>query len=64
MDTVRNAKNWILPRWRLVLVQKIKTVEVERWLREATGSNGTKAKAKCVLSALFSHAVRWEFTFQ
>ncbi len=56
------AKNWILPRWGTVLLLKVKTVEVERWLREATGSNGTKAKAKCVMSALFSHAVRWEFT--
>jgi hypothetical protein len=56
------AKNWILPRWGQVLLRRIKTVEVERWLRDATGSNGTKAKVKCVMSALFSHAVRWEFT--
>jgi integrase len=56
------AKNWILPRWGSVLLQKVKTVEVERWLREATVSNGTRAKIKCVMSALFSHAVRWEFT--
>lgn len=56
------AKNWILPRWGHVLLRSMKTVEVERWLRDATGSNGTKAKVKCVLSALFSHAVRWEFT--
>ena len=40
----------------------MKTVDVERWLRDAIGSNGTKAKAKCVMSALFSHAVRWVFT--
>ena len=56
------AKNWILPRWGRVPLRTVKTVEVERWLRDATGSNGTKAKAKCVLSALFSRAVRWEFT--
>ena len=56
------AKNRILPRWGSVLVQRMKTVEVERWLREATVSNGTRAKIKCVMSALFSHAVRWEFT--
>jgi integrase len=56
------AKNWILPRWGRVPLRTVKTVEVERWLRDATGSNGTKAKAKCVMSALFSHAVRWEFT--
>ena len=56
------AKNWILPRWGPVLLQNVKTVEVERWLRDATGSNGTRAKVKCVMSSLFSHAVRWEFT--
>jgi integrase len=56
------AKNWILPRWGRELLRAVKTVEVERWLRDATGSNGTKAKVKCVMSALFSHAVRWEFT--
>jgi integrase len=56
------AKNWILPRWGAVLLQRVKTVDVERWLREAMVANGTRAKIKCVMSALFSHAVRWEFT--
>jgi integrase len=55
------AKHWILPRWGRVLLLKVKTVDVERWLREAAASNGTRAKIKCVMSALFSHAVRWEF---
>lgn len=55
------AKNWVLPRWGSFLLQRVKTVEVERWLREATVANGTRAKIKCVMSALFSHAVRWEF---
>jgi integrase len=55
------AKNWILPRWGTVLLEEIKTVEVERWLRAAEVADGTRAKVKCVLSALFSHAVRWEF---
>jgi hypothetical protein len=54
------AKNWILPRWGRVLLLRLKTVEVERWLRDATVSNGTRVKIKCVVSALFSHAVRWE----
>lgn len=56
------AKKWILPRWGDILLRRVRTVEVERWLRDAAGSHGTKAKVKCVLSALFSHAVRWEFT--
>src|SRR6266699_189431 len=47
------AKNWILPRWGTVLLEEIKTVEVERWLRAAEVADGTRAKIKCVLSALF-----------
>lgn len=52
------ATNWIRPRWGSTLLRKVKTVEVERWLRAATVSNGTRAKIKCVMSALYSHAVR------
>ncbi len=55
------AKNWILPRWGNLLLEEVKTVEVERWLRATDVTDGTKAKVKCVMSALFSHAVRWEF---
>lgn len=55
------AKNWILPRWGNFLLDEIKTVEVERWLRATGVADGTKAKIKCVMSAFFSHAVRWEF---
>src|SRR5215469_162202 len=59
---IQYATKWILPRWGSLPLQKIKTVDVERWLREATVADGTKAKLKCLMSALFSHAVRWEFT--
>jgi integrase len=55
------AKNWIVPRWGRVQLEQVKTVEVERWLRATDVADGTKAKIKCVMSALFSHAVRWEF---
>ena len=55
------AKNWIVPRWGNMQLDQIKTVEVERWLLATEAANGTQAKIKCVMSALFSHAVRWEF---
>ena len=55
------AKNWIIPRWGRAQLEQVKTVEVERWLRATDVADGTKAKIKCVMSALFSHAVRWEF---
>jgi integrase len=54
-------KNWILPRWGDLYLEEIKTIEVERWLRATDVADGTKAKIKCVMSAVFSHAVRWEF---
>lgn len=57
-------KNWISPRWgKCRLDGGIKTMEVERWLRGLPGlADGSKAKIKTVMSALYSHAVRWEFS--
>lgn len=55
------ANNWINPRWGDLPLEAVKTVEVERWLRATDVADGTKAKIKCVMSTLFSHAVRWEF---
>ena len=55
------VKNWILPRWGNLPLNEVKTIEVERWLRATDLADGTRAKIKCVMSALFSHAVRWEF---
>ena len=54
------AKNWILPKWGDLLLEQVKTVQVERWLETTPLANGSRAKIKCVMSALFSHAVRWE----
>lgn len=54
------ANNWILPRWGDLPIEQVKTVEVERWLREIALAPGTRAKIKCVMSAMYSHAVRWE----
>ena len=55
------VRNWILPTWGNLALNHVKTVEVERWLRAMQFADETKAKIKCVMSALFSHAVRWEF---
>lgn len=55
-------KNWVLPRWGNYLLEDVKTVKVEQWIRSIDRANGTRAKIKCVMSALYSHAVRWEFT--
>ena len=60
-------KNQILPTWKDVLLEDVKAVAVEKWLRGLTFANGTKAKIRNHLSALFSHAIRHELytpTFQ
>jgi integrase len=53
-------KNQILPHWGKVCLDDLKAVEVERWLRGLDLANGTKAKIRNHMSALFSHAIRHE----
>lgn len=61
-------KNWILPRWRVCRLTEVTAVEVEKWLRSLcfpkTGvplARGSKAKIRNIMSALYSHAIRWEW---
>jgi len=61
-------KKWIIPRWRAYRLTDIKAVEVERWLKSLcfpkTGvplARGSKAKIRHIMSALYSHAIRWEW---
>lgn len=53
---------WILPRWRSYRLTDVKPVQVEQWLKTLPLSKGTKAKIRNIMSALFSHAQRWEWT--
>ena len=59
-------KNHILPKWQDVLLEDVKAVAVEKWLRglmldeDTKATNGTKTKIRNHLSALFSHAIRHE----
>jgi integrase len=53
---------WILPRWRKTPIDQIRTVAVEDWLRSIPRANGTKSKIRNTMSALYNHAIRWEFT--
>ena len=53
-------RKWILPRWGSYHVTEVKAVAVEQWLRSLKYANGSKAKARNIMSAVFNHAVRWE----
>ena len=62
-------KNWILPRWEQTQLDRLKGIEVEKWLADLTVTdgadgtkpmaNGTKAKLRNIMSALYSHAIRY-----
>lgn len=62
-------KKWITPRWGSFRLSEIKAVQVEAWLKSLCFpkttvplARGTKAKIRNVMSALFSHAIRWEWS--
>ena len=54
-------KKWILPRWRSYGIGDVKAVHVEEWLRSLPLAAGSKAKIRNIMSALYSHAIRWEW---
>jgi len=52
---------WILPRWSTYRLKDIKAVSVEEWLRSLPLANGSRAKIRNLMHAIFNHAVRWEW---
>jgi integrase len=54
-------KTWVLPEWGSYSMSDVRTVDVEAWLRTLPLANATRAKIRSILSALFNHAIRWEF---
>jgi integrase len=61
-------KKWILPRWGSCRLTDIKATAVESWLKALCFSKsniplarGSKAKIRNIMSALYSHAIRWEW---
>jgi hypothetical protein len=48
------------PNWHGQLAGGMKTMQIQEWLDKIQRPDGTKLKIKNVLSAIFSHGVRWE----
>jgi integrase len=46
-------RNWIVPKWGEYSLSDVRTVAVEDWLRSIKLANGSKAKIRNLLSALF-----------
>ncbi len=61
---------WIKPRWGSLSIRDVRTIAVEEWLRRLTlpsgkrMANGTKAKTRNIMHALFNHAIRYEWLAQ
>ncbi len=70
-STAEGYKNYltlhIVPKWGKHNLSAIKSVEVESWLRKLKKVNGqptspaTQTKIRNLMSALFSHAIRYEW---
>jgi integrase len=54
-------ENWVLPRWGEHRLDQIKPVAVEEWLDGIRRARGTRAKIRNLMSALFNHAMRYEW---
>jgi len=52
---------WILPRWGDLRIDQIKSVAVEEWLDSIKRAKGTRAKIRNIMSAIFHHAMRYEW---
>ena len=54
-------RKWILPRWRSYRLRDVKPVAVEEWLKTLPLTNGSRAKIRNMMHAIFNHAIRWEW---
>jgi integrase len=52
---------WVIPQWGERLLNEVRTIEVESWLRGLPVARSTCAKIRNVMSVLFNHACRYEF---
>lgn len=50
---------WVLPKWGICKPSDVKAVAVEEWLGNLALANGSKAKIRNIMSALFKHAIRY-----
>lgn len=63
---------WVVPRWGKIEIEAIKPVAVEQWLKTLSTvrtagdtkplARATRAKIRNAMSALYNHAIRWQFS--
>jgi len=54
-------EKWILPRWGSFRLEQVKPVAMEEWLDSIKRARATRAKIRNLMSALFHHAMRYEW---
>ena len=54
-------RTWVLPSWGAHSLSSVKAVDVEAWLSTLPLANGSRAKIRSIMSALFTHAQRYEW---
>jgi integrase len=70
MCGLMGAVRWIRPHWADMGIRDLRTVAVERWLKQLRRVDGerladaTKAKIRNLMSVLFNHAIRYEWLEQ
>jgi len=55
-------KRWIRPRWGDHLLEQVKPVAVEEWLRSLALAPKTKVNLRSLFQLIYEHARRWELT--
>src|SRR5450631_4752170 len=55
-------RTWITPKWGTLRLSDIKPVAVETWLATLPLENSSRAKVRNIMSAIFTHAMRWELS--
>ena len=53
---------WIRPRWGRCLVDEVKPMEVEQWLRSLALAPKSKVNLRSLFHLVYQHARRWELT--
>jgi integrase len=57
-----SLKRWIRPRWGRCLLDQVKPMEVEQWLRSLPLAPKSKVNLRSLLHLVFQHGRRWEIT--
>lgn len=57
-------KRWIQPKWEDALLNEVRALDVEHWLKSLTLAPKTKANMRNLMHVLFECARRWELVSQ